>query len=152
VPECEAGEEVGEDVEDEVEIVDGDGDEEYREITLELVTPPGASTTHLPSVWVSATRSSLRPHCSRMLRSFWSSIHPCGTSKARAVRVARTVSGVSPVAGDDEGVEEGGASGPEIISSVAPTLQWAGYTGIAYASTNLYVDVDGVDSTSDDGG
>jgi len=71
---------------------------------------PGASTTHFPSVCVSATRATLRPHCSRMDRSFFSSIQPCGTSIARAVRVAMT-----PIGFDKED--------PEIISSVAPTLQ-----------------------------
>lgn len=40
----------------------------------------------------------------------------------------------------------------DMMSSVAPTLQCAGYTGIAYASTSLYVDSEGADSTRDDGG
>ena len=39
-----------------------------------------------------------------------------------------------------------------MISSVAPTLQWEGYTGIAYARTSLYVDGEGADKTSEEGG
>jgi hypothetical protein len=57
---------------------------------------------------------------------------------------------------DEDGTENSDASwlvaGPEIIISVAPTLQCAGYMGIAYANTSLYIVGDGVDSTRDDGG
>jgi hypothetical protein len=102
-------------------------------------TPAGASTTHFPSVCVSATRSTFRPHCSRILLSLFSSIQPCGTSIARVVRVVITVSGGSYASGVEDGDGDGSrlVAGPEIISSVAPTLQCAGYTGMAYASTNL---------------
>ncbi len=40
----------------------------------------------------------------------------------------------------------------EMINSVAPTLQWAGNTGTAYAITSLYVAGEGVDNTSEVGG
>jgi hypothetical protein len=88
---------------DELE-VDGDDGSGGEEVS------PGASTTHFPSVCVSATRATLRPHCSRMERSLCSSIQPGGTSNARMVRVAMT-----PIGSDEED--------PDIISSVAPTLQ-----------------------------
>lgn len=41
----------------------------------------------------------------------------------------------------------------DIINSVAPTLQWEGYTGTAYARTSLYDDVRGIaERTIDVGG
>jgi hypothetical protein len=43
-------------------------------------------------------------------------------------------------------------SGAETTSSVAPTVQWAGYTGTAYATTSLYAVGDGAERTSDVGG
>ena len=96
--------------------------------SLDITTPPGASTTHFPSVCVSATLSTLRPHCSRILLNLFSSIQPCGTSNARVERVVIVVKDGSCEA-DENGAEDGVGEmsllnvGPEIISSVAPTLQ-----------------------------
>ncbi len=78
---------------------------------------PGARITHFPSVCVSATRATLRPHCSRTARILFSSTQPCGTSIVRVVRVLVTT------------IRE--SSEPEIKSSVAPTDQCEGYTGVA---------------------
>jgi len=93
-----------------------------------LVTAqPGARTTHFPSVCVSATFSTLRPHCSRILLNLFSSIQPCGTSIARVVRVVSAINGGSCAADEDVGDGNGDVSrlnaGPAMINSVAPTLQ-----------------------------
>lgn len=114
---------ISEDRNEEEEAVGLDGADERLEDTT---APPGASTTHFPSVCVSATLSTLRPHCSRILLSLFSSIQPCGTSNARVVRVVITVNGGSCVAGknrEGDGDVSWLDAGPEIISSVAPTLQ-----------------------------
>lgn len=131
--------EVGEGEEDEEEDDEGDegdGGEYEDERVGEGVGSPGAITSHLPSVCVSATFASLRFHCSRITRSLFSSIHPGGTLRARMVRVAVTVSesteGVSKCCEklDSEGVGDVGDDAetecPEIKSSVAPTDQCAG--------------------------
>ena len=99
---------------------------------------PGARTSHLPSVCVSATRATLRPHCSRTARILCSSTHPGGMSIARVVRVfVTTMRSVSEL---------------EMMSSVAPTVQCEGYTGIAYARMSLYVVGEGVERTREVGG
>jgi hypothetical protein len=148
---------------------DGDGNEGGEEC-------PGARTTHFPSVWTSATRRTLRPHCSRITRNFGASIKPFGTSNARTVRVDVTAKlklsssafddgGCSGSVGPVESVEaeleerderravmvDGEEDEDEMRSSVAPTLQWFGYTGTLYASTSLYSPEVSRESTSDAG-
>lgn len=77
----------------------------------------------------------------------------------RIVRVLRMVKASGP----DDGVSEEKLSAdvaeffeldpvPPIMSSVAPTDQCAGYTGMAYARTSLYEAGDRVERTSDVGG
>ena len=122
----------------------------------------GASTTHLPSVCVSATPNTFRPHCSLISLSLRSSIHPFGASNVLVVFVAITaIDGptVDSHSASREASTSASTSLPpdagvfaDITSSVAPTLQCAGYTGMAYASTSLYVEGDGVDRTSELGG
>ena len=74
-----------------------------------------------------------------MAFNFSSSIQPWGTSKARAERVLATVK----LAGESDVVPERAPVAvtepeDEMMSSVTPTLQCAGYTGIAYAKISLY--------------
>ena len=105
----------------------------------------GARTTHFPSVSHSATAFTFLPHCPRNFSIFASSIHPEGISNVRAVCIPSNIidfERVGDVITEKEEEEEEADSDSEMRSSVAPTLQCAGYTGIAYASTNLYVSID----------
>lgn len=144
-----------EDVSDE-----GDDDEDAGE-EHSCISSPGARTSHLPSLCASATRETLRLHCSRIARSLSPSIHPKGMSTARIVRVVITLIedgkgylNSSKNVGDDiiDRESVGGVKFLDMISSVAPTVQWPGYTGTAYVRTSLYAVGDGVDKTRAAGG
>lgn len=142
------------------DMFDGGDDGDKNEEEYSCISSPGARTSHFPSLWASATRVTLRLHCSRIARSLFSSTHPKGTSMARMVRAVITS------IGDDKGYlnsskNAGGDISEEliedvklldIISSVAPTDQWPGYTGTACARISLYVVGDGVDKTREAGG
>ncbi len=89
----------------------------------------GARTTHLPSVCVPATLPTLRPHCSRTTCNFASSIQPAGMSNARVLRVERSNDGGR--VGEVKGEVGACKAAFERMTSVTPTLQCAGYTGLA---------------------
>jgi hypothetical protein len=76
---------------------DPDDEDTGEEYPLSCISSPGARTNHFPSLCASATRETLRLHCSRIVRSLFSSTHPKGTSTARIVRVVNT-----PIEGGEE--------------------------------------------------
>jgi len=99
------------------------------------VAVAGASTTHFPSVWVSATLNTFRPHCSRISLSLRSSIHPFGASNVLVVLVV--ITDIEGRSASCEVASSGSASMSvsvsstagvfvEMTSSVAPTLQCFG--------------------------